>query len=66
MRRDLNLSPYAITWEAKRPSGAAHYSGAIRLFAQDAEDARERTQNELAIHLGLPPESVEILEVWPL
>ena len=65
-RASGQLFPYAVTWQAKRSSDAAYYSGAIRLYAQDAEDAKERTQNELAAHLGLSPESVEILQVWRL
>lgn len=57
------LAPYAIMWETKRSSGTIYYSGARRVFAQNAEHAKERARSELASYLGLSPESIEILEV---
>jgi hypothetical protein len=57
------LVAYVITWETKPSPDAVSYGGARRVFARDLDQAKEQGLCDLADAMGLPAESISIVDV---
>ena len=60
---DPQSAAHVITWEARSAHGAVLYSGVRRVFAENAQEAKERALRDLACELRMSPESIDILDV---
>lgn len=57
---------YAVSWETKPSNRVAYRGGARRVMAEGVEHAKELALRRIADELGLPVESIQILDARPL
>jgi hypothetical protein len=57
------LAAYVISWERRSSHGAVLYSGARRVLAGNAQEAKERALRDLADELRMSPDTIDIVDV---
>lgn len=63
---DEQLAAYVISWETRSSHGDVLYSGVRRVFAENAQVAKERLLRDLAVELQRPADSIDIGDVRQL